>query len=179
MKISDLLVTDVMILDLKATTKQAALEEMIDRLYDAGRITDKQTFMQGILAREAQTTTGLGDGIAMPHSKNSAVKLPTVVFARSEKGVEYDAMDGQSVHLLFMIAVPADANNTHLEALASLSRFLLQDGFMDELKAAKTPEAVVALFTEQEVTPEPVTTVAQDAPFLVAVTACTTGIAHT
>lgn len=143
MKISDLLVTDVMILDLKATTKQAALEEMIDRLYDAGRITDKQTFMQGILAREAQTTTGLGDGIAMPHSKNSAVKLPTVVFARSEKGVEYDAMDGQPVHLLFMIAVPADANNTHLEALASLSRFLLQDGFMDELKAAKTPEAVV------------------------------------
>lgn len=85
MKISDLLVTDVMILDLKATTKQAAFEEMIDRLYDAGRITDKQAFMQGILAREAQTTTGLGDGIAMPHSKNSAVKLPTVVFARSEK----------------------------------------------------------------------------------------------
>lgn len=179
MKISDLLVTDVVILDLKATTKQAAFEEMIDRLYDAGRITDKQAFMQGILAREAQTTTGLGDGIAMPHSKNSAVKLPTVVFARSEKGVEYDAMDGQPVHLLFMIAVPADANNTHLEALASLSRFLLQDGFMDELKAAQTPEAVVELFSEQEVTPEPVTTVAQDAPFLVAVTACTTGIAHT
>ena len=152
---------------------------MIDRLYDAGRITDKQAFMQGILARQAQTTTGLGDGIAMPHSKNSAVKLLTVVFARSEKGVEYDAMDGQPVHLLFMIAVPADANNTHLEALASLSRFLLQDGFMDELKAAQTPEAVVALFSEQEVTPEPVTTVAQDAPFLVAVTACTTGIAHT
>ena len=59
-----------------------------------------------------------------------------------------------------MIAVPADANNTHLEALASLSRFLLQDGFMDELKAAQTPEAVVELFSEQEVTPEPVTTVA-------------------
>ena len=179
MKISNLLVTDVMILDLKATTKQAAFEEMIDRLYDAGRITDKQAFMQGILAREAQTTTGLGDGIAMPHSKNSAVKLPTVVFARSEKGVEYDAMDGQPVHLLFMIAVPADANNTHLEALASLSRFLLQDGFMDELKAAQTPEAVVELFSEQEVIPEPVTTVAQDASFLVDVTACTTGIAHT
>lgn len=69
-------------------------------------------------------------------------------------------MDGQPVHLLFMIAVPADANNTHLEALASLSRFLLQDGFMDELKAAQTPEAVVELFSEQEVTPEPVTTVA-------------------
>ncbi len=86
MKISDLLVTDVMRLDLKATTKQAAFEEMIDRLYDAGRITDKQAFMQGILAREAQTTTGLGDGIAMPHSKNSAVKLPTVVFAVLKKG---------------------------------------------------------------------------------------------
>lgn len=178
MKISELLLPDVMLLDLKATTKQAAFDEMIDRLYAADRITDKQGFLKGILAREAQTTTGLGDGIAMPHAKNSAVKQPTVAFARSKSGVDYDAMDGQPVHLLFMIAVPANANNTHLEALASLSRYLLQDSFMDRLKQAETPSEVVSLFTAQEAETTEVV-VDDDAPYLVAVTACTTGIAHT
>lgn len=178
MKISELLVPEVMILDLKAKTKQAAFEEMINRLYEAGRITDKKVFLEGILARESQTTTGLGDGIAMPHAKNSAVKMPTVAFARSTAGVDYQAMDGQPVHLLFMIAVPANANNTHLEALASLSRYLLQDGFMDKLKQATTPDDVVNLFTTQEMAPN-TAHVEDDAPYLVAVTACTTGIAHT
>lgn len=178
MKISELLVPEVMILDLKAETKQAAFEEMINRLYEAGRITDKKVFLEGILARESQTTTGLGDGIAMPHAKNSAVKMPTVAFARSTAGVDYQAMDGQPVHLLFMIAVPANANNTHLEALASLSRYLLQDGFMDKLKQATTPDDVVNLFTTQETAPN-TAHVEDDAPYLVAVTACTTGIAHT
>ncbi|TOY70916.1 PTS fructose transporter subunit IIC [Leuconostoc citreum] len=178
MKISELLVPEVMILDLKAKTKQAAFEEMINRLYEAGRITDKKVFLEGILARESQTTTGLGDGIAMPHAKNSAVKMPTVAFARSTAGVDYQAMDGQPVHLLFMIAVPANANNTHLEALASLSRYLLQDGFMDKLKQATTPDDVVNLFTTQETTPN-TAHVEDDASYLVAVTACTTGIAHT
>lgn len=165
MKISELLRLDVMVLDLQATTKQAAFEEMIDRLYTAGCISDRAAFMQGILAREAQTTTGLGDGIAMPHAKNSAVKVPTVAFARSTQGVAYDAMDGQPVHLLFMIAVPSDANNTHLEALASLSRYLLQDGFMAKLQAAATPDDVVKLFTIQETVHGHVT-VDDDAPFL-------------
>ncbi|MBA5938910.1 PTS fructose transporter subunit IIABC [Leuconostoc citreum] len=178
MKISELLVPEVMILDLKAKSKQAAFEEMINRLYEAGRITDKKVFLEGILARESQTTTGLGDGIAMPHAKNSAVKMPTVAFARSTAGVDYQAMDGQPVHLLFMIAVPANANNTHLEALASLSRYLLQDGFMDKLKQATTPDDVVNLFTTQETAPN-TAHVEDDAPYLVAVTACTTGIAHT
>ncbi|WP_294976884.1 fructose-specific PTS transporter subunit EIIC [uncultured Leuconostoc sp.] len=178
MKISELLLPEVMILDLNASTKQAAFDEMIDQLYVANRITNKQEFLNGILAREAQTTTGLGDGIAMPHAKNNAVKQPTVVFARSKNGVDYDAMDGQPVHLLFMIAVPANANNTHLEALASLSRYLLQDGFMDKLKQAETPAKVVSLFTEQEAESTEVV-VDDDAPYLVAVTACTTGIAHT
>jgi PTS system fructose-specific IIC component len=182
MKITDLLIPEVMILDLQATEKEAALKEMIDSLYEHDRITDKQQFLDGILAREAQTTTGLGGGIAMPHSKNAAVKVPTIVFARSNKGVDYAAMDDEPVDLLFMIAVPDSANNTHLEALASLSRFLLQDGFTDKLKAAKTPEEVVALFDEDQVE-EPTmygaATADKDAPFLVAVTACTTGIAHT
>ena len=178
MNIQDLLAPEVMILDLQATTKRAALEEIIASLYQAGKIRDEQEFLEGILAREAQTTTGLGEGIAMPHAKNAAVIEPTIAFARSNKGVNYDALDGQPVDLFFMIAVPTQANDTHLQALANLSRYLLQEGFTDKLKTATSPQAVRDLFTEEQ----PASTtiqVAEDAPYLVAVTACTTGIAHT
>ena len=179
MNIQDLLAPEVMILDLQATTKRAALKEIIASLYNAGKIRDEQEFLEGILAREAQTTTGLGEGIAMPHSKNAAVLTPTIAFARSAKGVDYDALDGQPVELFFMIAVPTDANDTHLQALANLSRYLLQDGFMDKLKQAQTPKAVWDLFAGDEVPTTLGSHVAADAPYLVAVTACTTGIAHT
>lgn len=179
MNIQDLLAPEVMILDLQATTKRAALKEIIASLYNAGKIRDEQEFLEGILAREAQTTTGLGEGIAMPHSKNAAVLTPTIAFARSAKGVDYDALDGQPVELFFMIAVPTDANDTHLQALANLSRYLLQDGFMDKLKQAQTPKAVWDLFAADEVPTTLGSHVAADAPYLVAVTACTTGIAHT
>lgn len=82
------------------------------------RISDIDTYKEGILKREAQTSTGLGDGIAMPHAKNSAVKEPTVLFAKSKKGVDYEALDGQPTYLFFMIAAPEGANDTHLQALA-------------------------------------------------------------
>lgn len=179
MNIQDLLAPEVMILDLQATTKRAALKEIIASLYNAGKIRDEQEFLEGILAREAQTTTGLGEGIAMPHSKNAAVITPTIAFARSGKGVDYDSLDGQPVELFFMIAVPTDANDTHLQALANLSRYLLQDGFMAKLKTARTSQAVWDLFAGDEVPTTLGSHVAADAPYLVAVTACTTGIAHT
>ncbi|GJM47926.1 PTS fructose transporter subunit IIABC [Weissella soli] len=179
MNIQDLLAPEVMILDLQATTKRAALKEIIASLYNAGKIRDEQEFLEGILAREAQTTTGLGEGIAMPHSKNAAVITPTIAFARSGKGVDYDSLDGQPVELFFMIAVPTDANDTHLQALANLSRYLLQDGFMAKLKTAPTSQAVWDLFAGDEVPTTLGSHVAADAPYLVAVTACTTGIAHT
>ena len=89
MKIQDLLNKEVMILDLKATSKEAAIDEMINSLVDKGLVTDFETFKTGIMNREAQTTTGLGDGIAMPHSKNAAVKEATVLFAKSATGVDY------------------------------------------------------------------------------------------
>ena len=87
MKIQDLLRKDVMLLDLQATEKTAAIEEMIHSLVEHGYVTDFETFKEGILAREALTSTGLGDGIAMPHSKNAAVKEATVLFAKSNKGL--------------------------------------------------------------------------------------------
>lgn len=134
MKIQDLLNKNVMIMDLKATTKEAAIDEMITSLVDNGVVTDFDMFKTGIMNREAQTSTGLGDGIAMPHSKNAAVKEPTVLFAKSSAGVDYEALDGQPVYLFFMIAAPDGANDTHLAALAELSKYLLKPGFADQLK---------------------------------------------
>ena len=181
MKIQDLLRKDVMLLDLQATEKPAVIEEMIKSLVDHGYVTDFETFKEGILAREALTSTGLGEGIAMPHSKNSAVKEATVLFAKSNKGVDYESLDGQPTDLFFMIAAPEGANDTHLAALAELSQYLMKDGFADKLRKVSSPDEVIALFDQaSEKAEEPVQAPANESgDFLVAVTACTTGIAHT
>ncbi|BAO07165.1 MULTISPECIES: PTS fructose transporter subunit IIABC [Enterococcus] len=189
MEIKDLMIKDAMIMDLQATDKKGAIDEMVQKMYDAGRISDIETYKQGILAREAQTSTGLGDGIAMPHAKNAAVKEATVLFAKSNKGVDYEALDGQPTFLFFMIAAPEGANDTHLQALAALSRLLIDPDFVGKLKEAGTPEEVQELFqtAEQQKEAEAVaeqeeaaqTAASSNKKFVVAVTACPTGIAHT
>ena len=182
MKIQDLLRKDVMLLDLQATEKKAVIEEMIQSLVDHGYVTDFETFKEGILAREALTSTGLGDGIAMPHSKNAAVKEATVLFAKSNKGVDYESLDGQPTDLFFMIAAPEGANDTHLAALAELSQYLMKDGFADKLRQVTSPDQVIELFdqaSEKAEEPAVVEPANEGGDFLVAVTACTTGIAHT
>ncbi|HFU3861265.1 PTS fructose transporter subunit IIABC [Streptococcus suis] len=183
MKIQDVLRKDVMLLDLQATSKEAVIDEMITSLVEKGYVTDFDVFKTGIMNREAQTTTGLGDGIAMPHAKNAAVKEATVLFAKSNKGVDYASLDGQPTDLFFMIAAPEGANDTHLAALAELSKYLMKAGFADRLRAATNPEEVIAVFDTAEAadkaTEEVATAPSGDRPFIVAVTACTTGIAHT
>ena len=188
MKIQDLLNKKVMLLDLQATTKEATIDEMINSLVDNGVVTDFDVFKAGIMAREAQTSTGLGDGIAMPHSKNAAVKEATVLFAKSNKGVDYESLDGQPTDLFFMIAAPEGANDTHLAALAELSKYLMQDGFADRLRKVTSPDEVIAAFNtgEEEAQAEEAKkaqavkeAASSDKPLIVAVTACTTGIAHT
>lgn len=190
MNIKDLMVKEAMIMDLQATDKKGAIDEMVQKMFDAGRISDIETYKEGILAREAQTSTGLGDGIAMPHAKNSAVKEATVLFAKSQKGVDYEALDGQPTYLFFMIAAPEGANDTHLQALAALSRLLIDADFVGKLKEANTPEEVQDLFQtaeeqkEAEEKAEQETQAAEasahpERKFVVAVTACPTGIAHT
>ena len=188
MKIQDLLNKKVMLLDLQATTKEAAIDEMINSLVENGVVTDFDVFKAGIMAREAQTSTGLGDGIAMPHSKNAAVKEATVLFAKSNKGVDYESLDGQLTDLFFMIAAPEGANDTHLAALAELSKYLMQDGFADRLRQVTSADEVIAAFNtgEEEAQAEEAKkaqavkeAASSDKPLIVAVTACTTGIAHT
>lgn len=177
-----------MLLDLQATTKEAAIDEMINSLVDNGVVTDFDVFKSGIMAREAQTSTGLGDGIAMPHSKNAAVKEATVLFAKSNKGVDYESLDGQPTDLFFMIAAPEGANDIHLAALAELSKYLMQDGFADRLRQVTSADEVIEAFNigEEEAQAEEAKkaqavkeAASSDKPLIVAVTACTTGIAHT
>ena len=119
----------------------------------------------------------------MPHAKNAAVKEATVLFAKSNKGVDYASLDGQPTDLFFMIAAPEGANDTHLAALAELSKYLMKPGFADKLRSVSSPEEVIAVFDEAEaadkVAEEVVAAPSADRPFIVAVTACTTGIAHT
>lgn len=185
MKIIDLLSVDAMIMDLQSTKKSDAIKEMVNKLYEAGRINDKATFEAGIVAREEQTSTGLGDGIAMPHSKNGAVVKPTVLFAKSSKGVDYESLDGQPTFLFFMIAAPEGANDTHLQALAGLSRLLLNPELINQLKEATQSNQVISLFDEaqkkydEEHNEMTEVKASSDRPFIVAVTACPTGIAHT
>lgn len=188
MKIQDVLNKNVMLFDLQATDKEGVINEMVQSLVDNGVVTDFDTFKAGIMNREAQTSTGLGDGIAMPHSKNEAVKEATVLFAKSNKVVDYASLDGQPTDLFFMIAAPEGANDTHLAALAELSKYLMKPGFADKLRQASTPDQVIAAFDaeEQEAAAEEAKkaeavkeAASSDKPLIVAVTACTTGIAHT
>ena len=191
MKINDILLKELMIMDLQGTTKEGVIDEMIASLSANGIINDVAVYKEGIMKRESQTSTGLGDGIAMPHAKNKAVVKPAVVFAKSAAGVDYASLDGQPAHLFFMIAAPEGANNVHLEVLASLSRLLINPDFTASLKKAKTPEEVQGLFAAAEAAREakeqaeaaakaaPVAATETKRPFVIAVTACPTGIAHT
>ncbi|WP_270308169.1 PTS fructose transporter subunit IIABC [Streptococcus koreensis] len=188
MKIQDVLNKNVMLFDLQATDKEGVINEMVQSLVDNGVVTDFETFKAGIMNRETQTSTGLGEGIAMPHSKNEAVKEATVLFAKSNKGVDYASLDGQPTDLFFMIAAPEGANDTHLAALAELSKYLMKPGFADKLRQVSTPDQVIAVFDaeEQEAAAEEAKkaeagkeAASSDKPLIVAVTACTTGIAHT
>ncbi len=104
MKITDLLKVDTMIIDLKSVTKEAVIDELAGQLTAAGCLHDEAEFKAAILKREEQSTTGIGEGIAIPHAKTSAVRTPSICFGRSKSGVDYESLDGQSAHLFFMIA---------------------------------------------------------------------------
>lgn len=198
MKINDLMRKDLMILDLEASSKEGVLEEMINQLVTEGSVSDSAAFKEAILAREASMSTGIGNEIAMPHAKSAAVDRSSVVFAKKAEGIDFESLDGQPAKLFFMIAAEGGAADTHLQVLASLSKLLLNEPFVHALKAARTPEEVQAIVTmaeaaqeregkleaeveaaKQSASPSPKEHSATARPFVVAVTACPTGIAHT
>jgi PTS system fructose-specific IIC component len=183
MKITDLLKKDTVIIDLAATSKDAAIEEMAKKLDIAGRLNNFDGFKEAIMKRESQSTTGIGEGIAIPHAKTEAVKTPSILFAKSEAGVDYEALDGQPAHLFFMIAASAGAKNEHLETLSRLSSLLMDATLRENLLAAQSPEDVIRIIEAKEQEDdgnEEVNATKKDSdPLILAVTACPTGIAHT
>lgn len=196
MKIEDLLSPDLMIMDLKATTQEEAIKEMADLEVKQDVVNNEDEFIKSIWAREKESTTGIGDGIAMPHARNKYIKRAAVLFAKSPKGIDYNSLDGQPVHLFFMITAPAGADNTHLQALAKLSSLLINPDVVNALKAATKPEEVIDIFKKAEAekdaqdkadaekrkaeaAKEAAKPANEQKPLIVGVTACINGIAHT
>ena len=154
MKIKDLLKKELMIMDLKASTKMEAIDEMVAKLKEKNIISDEVVFKDLILKREEKSSTGLGEGIAMPHAKTSVVNTPAVLFARSNKGIDYDALDGEPVYIFFMIAASEDAHDLHIDTLAKLSKMLLNDDFTQGLKTCGTPDEVYTLVDKYSEKPQ-------------------------
>jgi PTS system fructose-specific IIC component len=185
MKVTDLLKKDTVIMELQATDKNGVIDELINQLAKAGRLHDREEYKRAILAREAQGSTGIGEGIAIPHAKTKAVKTPAICFGRSLKGIDYESLDGQPAHLFFMIAAPEGANETHLETLSRLSMLLMDQDFREKLNQARTVEEVIDLINskedEKDQDAETEEKEGQTPPeeLILAVTACPTGIAHT
>ena len=179
MRITELLTRETILLSMRASSKQDAVDELVGVLERAGKITDRDVFKEAILKREKQSTTGVGDGIAIPHAKTSVVKEATIVFGRSETGIDYESLDGQPAHLFFMIAAPEGANNTHLEALARLSSILMNAEAREKLLGAKTADAVIEIINSYDKEETEEKAARNNKKFIVAVTACPTGIAHT
>lgn len=148
MKITELLKADTIILDLKSQTKNDVIHELAEKLSSSGRLQDKGKFIEAILTREAQSTTGIGEGIAIPHAKIKAVKVPAIAFGRSKEGIDYDALDGQPSHLFFMIAASEGTNNEHLETLSRLSSYLMDSKFRLKIESAFSVDDVLRAIDE-------------------------------
>ncbi|MBR8660799.1 PTS system fructose-specific IIC component [Brevibacillus aydinogluensis] len=183
-RIADLLKADTIVLHLAAKTKEEVLDELIATLDEAGRLHSREEMKQAILAREALGSTGIGDGIAIPHAKTAAVKTPSIAFGLSKEGIDFDSLDKQKAHLFFMIAATEDANQAHLETLALLSQMLMDESFRQQLMQAETKQQVVDIICRKEQDIHGESESVSDAQSgggvkIVAVTACPTGIAHT
>lgn len=178
--ITNLLTLECINLNLKGQTKQEIIDEMVEILYQGGKLNDKEEYKKAILAREAQSSTGLEEGIAIPHAKTSAVKIPSIAFGLSKNGVDYESLDGEPPKLFFMIAAPANASDTHIEILSKLTTMLLDDEIREKLLEVKTEQEVIDILTsdikEEEKKEEEVS---DEFSEVLAVTACPTGIAHT
>ena len=200
MRIVDLLHRESIDLQAVAADKNAAIDRLVDLMAASGNLTDKEAYKKCVLAREKEGSTGIGEGIAIPHAKTDAVKAPGLASMIVRNGVDYESLDDEPAYLFFLIAAPADGNNVHLEVLSRLSRLLMDDVFRENLMNAKTAEEYMTIIDTAEMAQlaaeEQETKAAQSEPvqaadtpdtavaespklFIAAVTACPTGIAHT
>ncbi|MBY6916369.1 PTS fructose transporter subunit IIC [Clostridium botulinum] len=185
MRIVDLLKKQGIELNFNPSSKNECIEKLVNLMDKTGNLNNKEEYKKAIIAREAQSTTGIGEGIAIPHGKTNAVKKASLAAAVCKKGVDYDSLDGAPANLFFMIAVPDNSDNLHLEVLARLSTILMDEKFRETLINCEDKDQFLKLIDEKESEkfPEEVKETKQTSSHgayrVLAVTACPTGIAHT
>ena len=150
MKLMDILSPRSTIVDLKGETKEAVIEELVDSLEVGKVITDKSKVLKAVLEREKVMSTGIGDGIAIPHGKSEAVIRLAAALGTQRRGVEFEALDGEAAYVFFLLVSPANISGPHIKALARISRLLKNDDFKKKLIAASTPEEVVSAIEMEE-----------------------------
>ncbi len=152
MKLSDLVVREAILTDLKATTKEAAIRSMVESLSSSGNIkgADQEGIIAAILKREELGSTGIGKGVAVPHTKHLSVDKLVATIALSKEGVEFASLDGEDVHILFLLVSPPDRPGDHLRALENISRHLRNDNFCNFLRQAQSAQAVIELLEEAD-----------------------------
>lgn len=183
MKIIDLLDDRSVLLDGRVADKKAALDQMVELMDASGKLRDKETYRQGVYAREQEGSTGIGEGIAIPHCKSDAVIKPGLAAMVVKDGVEFESLDGQPAHLFFLIAAPNTEDNVHLDVLSRLSVLLMDEDFTNKLRQATSVSEFKQIIEEAEKSSEnegdTAVERADSEHYIVAVTGCPTGIAHT
>lgn len=145
MSVSKLISQETILLNTKASNMDEIIQEMTNKLLELNLISNSEKFVEEIKNREALSTTGFGNGIAIPHAKSEVVLKPTLVCAKSEVGIDYNAMDQKPVHLFFMIATPVDGGDLHLKTLAKLARKLIYEDFRNSLLSASSADEILKL----------------------------------
>ncbi len=150
MKIVEFLNDKAVTANLKATTKDAALKELVDLLAKAEGIKQKDDLYRALLSRESLGSTGIGQGVGIPHAKTNSVKKLVAALGISQQGVNFDALDGEMVHIFFLLVAPEDSAGPHLKGLARISRLLKDKFFRESLKAITDEKAIIKLIQEED-----------------------------
>lgn len=150
MKITDFLDKQAIKVGLESTEKEDALKELVDVLDAVKEIGDKKSIVRALIERENLGSTGIGQGIAIPHGKTDRVKELIAILGISRKGVNFEALDGEAVYIFFLLVAPKDSAGPHLKALAQISRLLRDSYFCELLKRCKTPDEVYDLIRREE-----------------------------
>ena len=193
MKIRDLLAVESIDLNGKVTGKNEALDAMVALMAKSGKINDVEKYRKGVYAREEEGTTGIGEGIAIPHCKSDAVSRPGLAAMVIKDGVDFDALDGEKVSLIFLIAAPNTEDNVHLDVLSKISVLLMDENFTSGLRNAKTVEEFLSVIdraeAEKDAEEEKKNSAdtknaaeeknTENGKLILAVTGCPNGIAHT
>ena len=177
MKITELLDINSIDLNTQISNKEEAIDHLVNLLDQSGKLNDKEIYKESVLNREAQSTTGIGDGVAIPHGQSEGVETAGLSAMVVKEGLDFKSLDGQPTYLFFMIGAPKDSEGAHLQALAQLSTLLMEEDFRNALINASSKEEFLQLIDAKENKKEEVKEIVH--PAVLAVTACPTGIAHT